>query len=174
MSRLLEDGHKIELIISDEELNMAAKSPEEAAEYRFITRDGHIFGYYSGWKLGYELGLIPNKDDTIEICINNLVREKLYVSINGRTFLIRRANVFITEENRATLQLLDLLEHLEYFLRSDSEPVIDMIKAFAKKNRVRRSDVEQYKKYFPEEAYKNYLWLFTKRNMMGLILSQVC
>lgn len=132
-------------------------SASEVARYKYISRNGQINGYYSGYTFANQLGLTTQVPFTIEIVSNQASAKCRKVNVRSQKIILRKPRTEITKENHSILQLLDLLKDLEQYVDEDID--IDAaayrIGAYIKKLGLRREEIDQYIGFYPDRIYKN-------------------
>lgn len=77
-------------------------SPETVARYKYISRRGKTDGYYSGNTFANLMGLSDQVPMKKEIVSNNMAAIVREITIGRQTFIVRRTNVPISEDNVKT------------------------------------------------------------------------
>lgn len=94
----------------------------------------------------------------MEIVSNNISAKVREVHIGKRTFIIRRSKVAVTAENVRVLQMLDILEKLDFYVDVNMD-FGDVRERFAKYNDVNgitKDAVDQYIVEFPSSVLLKY------------------
>lgn len=131
-------------------------SPETVARYKYISRLGRTDGYYSGNTFANLIGIsmqVPMKKEIVSNNIAAIVRE---IPIGRQTFIVRRTNVPITEENVHTLQLLELLKNLDTYLDDGYDEAREKIKKYALSNHITKAEIDRYIRRYPDSTFRYY------------------
>jgi len=134
----------------------AGPSPETVARYKYISRGGRTDGYYSGSTFANHIGIslqVPMKKEIVSNNIAAIVRE---VSIGKQTFIVRRSNIPITEENVRVLQLLELLKNLDVYLDVNYNEAREKIKKYALSNHITKTEIDRYIRQYPDSTFRYY------------------
>lgn len=129
-------------------------SASEVARYKYISRNGQVNGYYSGYTFANQLGLTSQVPYTIEIASNHASAKCREVSVKTQKIILRKPRAKITKDNYRVLQLLDLLKDLEQYADDDISMAAERVSAYIKEIGVRRTEVDEYIVLFPERIYK--------------------
>lgn len=128
---------------------------DTVAYYKYISRGDRIEGYYSGYTFANQLGLSAQVPCSVEIVSNNIAAKRREISIGKRTYIVRRANIPITEENYKVLQLLDLLRNLDEYTE-DMDDAAERLAAYVKHCHMKRSDIDRYISAYPDSTYRHF------------------
>lgn len=134
----------------------AGPSPETIAIYKYISRGGKTNGYFSGSTFANLIGIsmqVPMKKEIVSNNIAAIVRE---VSIGKQSFIVRRTNVPISDDNVKALQLLELLKNLDSYLDSDYDEARERIKNYALANHITKGDIDKYIRKYPDSTFRYY------------------
>ena len=118
--------------------------------------DGKTDGYYSGSTFANIIGLslqVPMKKEIVSNNIAAIVREVL---IGKQSFIVRKTNVPISDDNVKVLQLLELLKNLDSYLDSDYDEAREKLKKYSLANHITRDDVDQYIRRYPDSTFRYY------------------
>lgn len=138
-------------------LNGAAGiNADMVAKYKYISRRGKIEGFYSGNTFANQIGISTQVPNKIEIVSNNVAASVREVSIGKRLFIVRKANIFITEENVRVLQMLDLLKNLDAYLDDDYDKAREKVAIYIEAHGIRKKDVDMYIRKYPVAVFKYY------------------
>ncbi len=129
-------------------------SASEVARCKYIFRRGRVEGYYSGYTFANLLGLTLQVPYTIEIVSNRASARCREVSVKSQKIMLRSPKTEITKANVKVLQLLDLLKDLEQYVDEDMSKAAEIISTYIVNAGIRRTDVDEYIKLFPDRVYK--------------------
>ncbi len=126
---------------------------DNVIESKYIKKNEEIYGYYSGRNLAIDLGIL-NEEPKREIITNNfkaIVRE---LKLGNEIITVRHSDLKINSKNCYVLRLLDMLKRVNF-----NEYLDDNIKSKLKKyivdHYIKKSDIDEYIKFFPKKTYKN-------------------
>ena len=134
----------------------AGPSPETVARYKYISRGGRINGYYSGGTFANLIGIslqVPMKKEIVSNNIAAIVRE---VTIGKQVFIVRRANVPITDKNVKVLQFLELLKNMDSYIDNGYDEARGIIEKYIRANHITRSEIDQYIRHYPDSTFRYY------------------
>ena len=97
---------------------------DTVARYKYVSRNGRIDGYYSGYTFANQLGVITQVPYTLEIVSNNASAKVQEVNLQGRKVILRKAKIPVTKENYKILQFLDFLKDVELYMDKNNEVYI--------------------------------------------------
>lgn len=135
---------------------VAGPSPETIAQYKYISRRGKTYGYYSGHTFVNLMGLSDQVPMKKEIVSNNMAAIVREIAIGPQTFIVRRTNIPISEVNVKTLQLLDLLKNLGANMAVDYDEAREKIRNYCLSNGITRADIDKYIREYPDSTFRNY------------------
>ena len=75
--------------------------------------------------------------------------------IDGRKIIVYKPVTEITEENRATLQFLDLMSSIDKYSELTGDLLIEKLQQFVKAINVDFEQVKEYISLFPDRVYRN-------------------
>ena len=131
-------------------------SPETVAKYKYISRNGKTDGYYSGSTFANLIGIsmqVPRKKEIVSNNMSAIIRE---ITIENQSFIVRKTNVPISNENVNVLQLLELLKNLDYYIDVDYCEAREKIKNYSLSVHITRDDIDRYIRHFPDSTFKYY------------------
>jgi predicted transcriptional regulator of viral defense system len=134
----------------------SAPNAEIVAQYKYISRNGTISGYYSGHTFANRIGIseqVPMKREIVSNHVAAIVKE---VTIGKQTFILRRSKVFITQENAPILQLLDLLKNLGDYLDGDYHTAREKITNYIFANKITKEEIDRYIRNYPDSTFRYY------------------
>lgn len=131
-------------------------NPETVAIYKYISRRGKTDGYFSGSTFANLLGVslqVPMKKEIVSNNTSAIVRE---IRIGKQSFIVRRSNIYISEENVRVLQLLDLLKNLDSYLDISYEEARKIIRDYSLANNITLKDIDKYIRQYPDSTFRYY------------------
>jgi hypothetical protein len=126
---------------------------DHVIESKYIKKNDEIYGYYSGRNLAIDLGII-DEEPKREIITNNfkaIVRE---LKLGDETITVRHSDLKIDSKNCYVLRLLDMFKRVSFDEYVNNETRYKL-KKYIEKYYIKKSDIDQYIKYFPKKTYKN-------------------
>ncbi len=126
---------------------------DNVIESKYIKKNDEIYGYYSGRNLAIDLGII-DEEPKREIITNNfkaIVRE---LKLGDETITVRHSDLKIDSKNCYVLRLLDMFKRVSFDEYVNNETRYKL-KKYIEKYYIKKSDIDQYIKYFPKKTYKN-------------------
>lgn len=129
-------------------------SASEVARYKYVSRNGQVNGYYSGYTFANQLGLTAQVPFTIEIVSNQASAKCREVHVKKQKIMLRKPRTKITRENYYILQLLDLLKDLEVYVDDDVSDAAEKLCLYVRQLGLRQSEIDQYIVFYPDKIYK--------------------
>lgn len=126
------------------------------AKYKYIARRGRVDGFYSGNTFANQIGISTQVPIKVEIVSNNIAAKVREISIGKRTFIVRKANIKVTEENVYILQMLELLKNLEAYLDEDYDDAREKFQIYINSHGITREGIDLYIREYPISVFKNY------------------
>ena len=126
---------------------------DHVIESKYIKKNDEIYGYYSGRNLAIDLGII-DEEPKREIITNNfkaIVRE---LKLGDETITVRHSDLKIDSKNCYVLRLLDMFKRVSFDEYVNNETKYKL-KKYIETYYIKKSDIDQYIKYFPKKTYKN-------------------
>ena len=128
---------------------------DTVARYKYVSRNGRIDGYYSGYTFANQLGVTTQVPYTLEIVSNNASAKVQEVNLQGRKVILRKAKIPVTKENYKILQFLDFLKDVELYMDKNNEVYIDRIKWYIVEEQICKMDVDLYIRQYPDRIYRS-------------------
>ena len=129
-------------------------SANEVAKYKYISRNGQIIGYYSGYTFANQIGITLQVPFTIEIVSNHASAKCRRVNVRSQKIMLRKPRTEVTKENCRILQLLDLLKDLEQYADEDINQAAERINTYVKELSLSRSEIDKYIGFYPDRIYR--------------------
>ena len=133
--------------------------PERIIREKYICRNNRAIGFLYGESLAYELGIIPEKPDTIYIVTNK--ESQLHGRVRnvcGQKIRIRGSETPVTDDNYKILQVLDMLRMR--FRRGWN--VYPKLKEFTEENKITLDNFAPYIELFSDHVKKDLLLLYNE------------
>lgn len=130
-------------------------SVDKFLEKKYIAPGGAVSGYITGLQLANMYGFTTQNPACIEVCSNEATTKQRKVDIDGRKIIVYKPVTEITEENRATLQFLDLMSSIDKYSELTGDLLIEKLQQFVKAINVDFEQVKEYISLFPDRVYRN-------------------
>lgn len=127
---------------------------DTVAKYKYISRNGRVDGYYSGYTFANQLGVTTQVPYMVEIVSNNASARVREVDLQGRRILLRKAKIPVTKENYRVLQLLDFLKDVEQYTDEDNEIVYNCIHKYIVEEQISKKEVDLYIEQYPDRIFR--------------------
>ena len=125
------------------------------AHYKYISRNGIIKGYYSGYTFANQLGITRQVPYVTEIVSNDSGDKCRTIEISGHKFILRKPRLSVNVDNYRILQFLDLVNDLERYADELNENSIEILRKYMKKSNITKGDIDKYIIFYPDKIYKN-------------------
>ncbi len=135
--------------------NPSPLSPLHVADAKYIKIKENVVGFYSGNTFANYIGISDQVPFVKEICTNNATAPVRTVVIGTQKFVTRKPPVKITNENFHILQFLDCLKNLDSTADRKPEECKYPLSDYCQKNKITKSDIDRYIRYFPNKIYKS-------------------
>lgn len=133
----------------------AVMAPDMVARYKYISRNGKVEGYYSGYTFANQLGLTTQVPFNIEIVSNSASAKYREVKVKNQKVILRKPKAVITKDNCNVLQLLDLLKDVELYADEENADTRELIVKYIRDNSITMEKLDQYISLYPDKVYKN-------------------
>ena len=130
-------------------------SIDKYIQKKYLKANGETTGYITGIQLANMYGFTTQNPSCYEVCSNEASTKQRKLDIDGRQIIVYKPVVDISEDNKGTLQFLDLMSTIDKYSEITGEEFVNKIKVFA--TRI-GADFELVKKYiglFPDRVYRN-------------------
>lgn len=127
---------------------------DTVAKYKYISRNGRVDGYYSGYTFANQLGVTTQVPYMVEIVSNNASARVREVDLQGRRILLRKAKIPVTKENYRVLQLLDFLKDAEQYMDEDNGNVYNCIRKYIVGEQISKKEVDLYIEQYPDRIFR--------------------
>ena len=108
-----------------------------------------------GLQLANQYGFTTQNPSCYEICSNEATTGYRRQEVDGNTLIIYRPVKEVNEENRASLQFLDLMSEIDKYCEISDDEKIRKIKKFVDINNVDFKMVKEYLPFYPDKVYRN-------------------
>lgn len=130
-------------------------SVDKFVQKRYLKVNGRTTGYITGIQLANMYGFTTQNPSCYEVCSNEASTKQRKLDIDGRHIIVYKPVAEVSDENKATLQFLDLMSTIDKYSEVSGEELKSKLKEFVAAIDV---DFEQVKKYialFPDRVYRN-------------------
>lgn len=130
-------------------------SVDKFVQKRYLKVNGRTAGYITGIQLANMYGFTTQNPSCYEVCSNEASTKQRKLDIDGRHIIVYKPVAEVSDENKATLQFLDLMSTIDKYSEVSGEELKSKLKEFVAAIDV---DFEQVKKYialFPDRVYRN-------------------
>lgn len=160
MSRLLKKGlirrnsQGIYYIPKEGVLGEIKPSYTDIVDIKYISNGKDVYGYYTGMYLENLLGLTTQVPMIRTIVTNNETNRLRKVKINGVSLILKKSIIEINKDNNTYLQLLDLLNNINYdSIKDNEEKLIEYID----KNKLDLKELNRLAVYYPNKTLKRLM-----------------
>lgn len=131
-------------------------STRMVANYKYVSRNGQVDGYYCGYTFANQLGITTQVPFVIEIASNEASASVREVSLNGQRIMLRKPKTEITNQNYRVLQFLDLLKDLDQYADNEITNLPEIIANYVRSNEITQESIDQYIQLYPDKTFRNY------------------
>ena len=128
--------------------------PEVVARYKYITRNGNIAGYYSGYTFANQLGITTQVPYALEIVSNNSGGKYREITLKNQRLILRKPKFEVTKENYLILQFLDLLKDIDMYADDMNENCRQTLISYMQKANITKPKIDKYISVYPDKIYK--------------------
>ena len=122
---------------------------------RYLSVGGKTTGYVTGMQLLNKYGFTTQNPSCYEICSNEATTKQRKQVVDGKTIVIYKPVIEITEKNKSELQFLDLMSVVDRYGEVSGLELNRKLKRFADSVRVDFSRVKELLKLYPDKVYRN-------------------
>lgn len=130
-------------------------SATKVARYKYISRNGKVAGYYSGFTFANQIGLSTQVPFKQEIVSNSASAKCREISIGKLKFIIRCPRTEVNSSNCDILQLLDLLKDLDEYSEYEKDQTREVLTDYIKRMKIKKSDIDRYVGLYPDKVYRS-------------------
>ena len=153
--RLIKFDKGVYYIPQNTVLGTSRLNPIDVIEKKYVETDNEIIGYYSGTAFLNQIGISTQVPNLIEIYTNNESSRVRDVKVGRQQVRLRKTRVSVTNKNAATLALLEMMNSSQ--ARQLDKKQREMCEQYIRKNGIKRSDIIEYSKYFPDSVMRNLI-----------------
>ena len=126
------------------------------AQYKYISRNGKVEGYYSGYTFANQMGITTQVPFKLEIVSNVASGNFREVDLNGQKIVLRKPKTTVTKQNSRILQFLDLLKDVDEYADDETIGVKERITSYVRAEEFTKKDFDQYISLYPDKVYRNF------------------
>ncbi|MEE1086561.1 MAG: hypothetical protein U0L05_05285 [Schaedlerella sp.] len=130
-------------------------SVEKFVKKRFLEANGSTTGYVTGIQLANMYGFTSQNPSCYEVCSNEASTKQRKMDIDGRQIIVYKPVTDVTEENRTTLQFLDLMSTIDKYSELSGAELNNKLREFVVLLGVDFNQVKKYISLFPDRVYRN-------------------
>lgn len=130
--------------------------PDNVVEYRYISRNRRVFGYYSGGTFANQIGITTQMPSIKEIISSEIGNPIKRIEKGSRSFVVRKSRTEINEENYRVLQFLDLMKDIGMYSELQGEELTHCLAKYIKTYGITKAQVDRYLPIYPERIYKSF------------------
>lgn len=92
-----------------------------------------------------------------EVVTNKAINEYCEIKIAKTRVIIKKPKVVVNEQNYQILQLLDLIENIDYYAEIEGKELVKRLQKYLKNNEIKFENVRTYLRYYGNEVCKKVL-----------------
>ena len=130
-------------------------NPRKVIEKKYISNNGEIFGYYTGFALLNSFGITTQMPNILEVYTNNEATKARRVEIDNQTVIVKKSRATIDNSNYREMMILELFNLAGAQLKDSdtARKVIDYIN----QNNIKMRDIIKYADSAPNRAIANFM-----------------
>lgn len=130
-------------------------SIDKYIEKKYLTDDGKESGYITGLQLANKYGFTTQNPSCYEICSNAATTKQRKQEIDGNTIVIYKPVEYVTGENSAALQFLDLMSVIDKYSEVSGKEFIEKLKRYVSSVKLDFQTVKEYISLYPDKVFRN-------------------
>jgi len=130
-------------------------SVDRFVQKRYLEVNGRTVGYVTGIQLANMYGFTTQNPSCYEVCSNEASTKQRKLNIDGRQIIVYKPVIDVSDENRASLQFLDLMSTIDKYSELSGEELTRKLKEFVSIIGVDFEQVKRYISLFPDRVYRN-------------------
>jgi len=130
-------------------------SVDKFVQKRYLEVNGHTVGYVTGIQLANMYGFTTQNPSCYEVCSNEASTKQRKLDIAGRQIIVYKPVTDVSDENKASLQFLDLMSTIDKYSELSGEELTSKLKEFVSIIGVDFEQVKRYISLFPDRVYRN-------------------
>jgi hypothetical protein len=117
--------------------------------------NGQTVGYITGIQLANKYGFTTQNPSCYEVCSNEATTKQRKLDIDGRQIIVYKPIVDISDENKTSLQFLDLMSTIDRYSELSGDELRSKLREFVSIIGVDFEQVKRYLSLFPDKVYRN-------------------
>jgi hypothetical protein len=130
-------------------------SMDKFIQKRYIEVNGQTVGYITGIQLANKYGFTTQNPSCYEVCSNEATTKQRKLDIDGRQIIVYKPIVDISDENKTSLQFLDLMSTIDRYSELSGDELRSKLREFVSIIGVDFEQVKRYLSLFPDKVYRN-------------------
>lgn len=130
-------------------------SREKVIERKYLLNENGRFGYISGCVFANKMGLTTQVPMVREIVTNKATTQRRETELTGAKLIIRKPKAYVTDENYAVLQFLDLIKDIDIYSELTGKKLTECLLTYAEKAGITMNDADKYIGLYPDKLYRN-------------------
>jgi hypothetical protein len=130
-------------------------SIDKFIQKRYIEVNGQTLGYVTGMQLANKYGFTSQNPSCYEVCSNEATTKQRKLDIEGSRIIVYKPVVDITDENKTSLQFLDLMSTIDKYSELSGDKLRSKLREFVSVTGVDFTQVKKYLSLFPDRVYRN-------------------
>ncbi len=132
-------------------------SVEQVVKKKYISDKGNVFGIYGGLQMQLNFLLTYQVPTAIEVITNNETMRVRETKLAGRSIILRKSRLPITNENADAYTLLELFSNIDIQRYNDDSSVQREVLDFIRKKGIKGKDVYALVGAFPARTTRNIM-----------------
>jgi hypothetical protein len=130
-------------------------SIDKFIQKRYMEVNSRTVGYITGIQLANKYGFTTQNPSCYEVCSNEATTKQRKLDIDGRQIIVYKPVTDISDENKASLQFLDLMSTIDKYSELSGNELRGKLREFVSIIGVDFEQVKRYLSLFPDKVYKN-------------------
>jgi hypothetical protein len=130
-------------------------SIDKFIQKRYMEVNSRTVGYITGIQLANKYGFTTQNPSCYEVCSNEATTKQRKLDIDGRQIIVYKPVTDISDENKASLQFLDLMSTIDKYSELSGNELRSKLREFVSIIGVDFEQVKRYLSLFPDKVYKN-------------------
>ena len=130
-------------------------SVDQFIEKRYLGVSGETKGYITGIQLANMYGFTTQNPSCYEVCSNEASTKQRKLNIDDRQIIVYKPVMAVSEENKSSLQFLDLMTTIDKYSEVTGKEFEDKLNDFIDVAGVDFEQVKRYISFFPDRVYRN-------------------
>ena len=122
---------------------------------KYLFYDGDVSGYITGLQLANQYGFTTQNPACYEVCSNEATTKQRKQEVDGNSIIVYKPVVEITEDNKSSLQFLDLMSSIDKYSEVKGKEFSKKLDRFVRDAAVDFKKVKEYIGLYPDKVYRN-------------------